>query len=297
MHPIYAAGIQIIETVQLIANPVLDTFFIVITQMGGELFYLLALPLIYWSLSMELGFSVGIASLTTTWINVGMKQLLHQPRPFDLKPGLNRITEHGYGIPSGHAQGSATFWGYLFLRIRSAKMRIPAAALMLLIAFSRIYLGVHFPTDILGGWLLAALVLTLMILLKPAIDKLFRGEVTLPVIVLLNIVPVALVFIDPTRKTATMPAALIGLIDSFLLYRRFFTPEIRCGIAGRMARFFLGAVVLAGLYLGLKSVFPVEGESFYVIFRFLRYMIAGLWIGGGAPFLFEKIGLNKEKRA
>ena len=88
-----------------------------------------------------------------------LKWLLHRPRPlvyFGLAPAVN------YSFPSGHAFVGTVFNGLLAAILcdlfprRRAYIVAAAAALVLAIGFSRIYLGYHYPTDVLGGWLAAA---------------------------------------------------------------------------------------------------------------------------------------------
>jgi undecaprenyl-diphosphatase len=92
-------------------------------------------------------------------INTALKELLHRPRPNTLYANLMRFKT--YSFPSGHAFGSATAYGLLAYQ---ALIGIPApwnffAALFVLaliasIGLSRVYLGAHYPSDVLGGWLL-----------------------------------------------------------------------------------------------------------------------------------------------
>jgi len=67
----------------------------------------------------------------------------------------------GGGLPSGHTQGAVVVWGYLVSQFRRRTLWILAGFLMIGIPLSRLYLGVHFPTDLLGGYILGALCLTI----------------------------------------------------------------------------------------------------------------------------------------
>lgn len=90
--------------------------------------------------------------------NLIVKNLVARPRPcwiFDI-PGLMIEVPKDYSFPSGHTLSS--FIAALVLLDSDWKIGIPAAVIAVLIAFSRLYLFVHFPTDILGGIILAILV-------------------------------------------------------------------------------------------------------------------------------------------
>lgn len=67
--------------------------------------------------------------------------------------------EVGYGLPSGHAQHTLVEWGVIAAWVHRRWFSVLAVALVASIGFSRIWLGVHFPTDVLGGWLLGAVLL------------------------------------------------------------------------------------------------------------------------------------------
>jgi membrane-associated phospholipid phosphatase len=129
-----------------------------VTNLGGAAAYLALLPLIFWCYDEEKGIRLALAVLASVWINLGLKFLCDQPRPFwpGYDPSVGIITESANGFPSGHAQISLTLW--VIVASWNGKPWAYAAAILtsLLVGFSRLYLGVHFPTDLLGGWVLGA---------------------------------------------------------------------------------------------------------------------------------------------
>ena len=101
-----------------------------------------------------LGSTVAIAD---TLLNKGLKQLFQRTRPEDIIP---LIDQGGYAFPSGHSVTSMAFYGLLLFLVQTRmedrkKAKVLSVVLILLIALigpSRIYLGVHYPTDVLAGW-------------------------------------------------------------------------------------------------------------------------------------------------
>lgn len=116
------------------------------------------------SLREKYGVKFAIAALSSTALYQIMKYIFQRPRP-DL--ALRLIEQGGYSFPSGHSMNCLVSYGiliYLLLRYcenrKLAKiLSVGLGLLIVLIGFSRVYVGVHFPTDIIGGWSLGIAVL------------------------------------------------------------------------------------------------------------------------------------------
>lgn len=85
-----------------------------------------------------------------TLLNLGLKQIYAAPRP-DLLPHLDIV--HSYSFPSGHSAGNMMFFGALALLAGGRIAQALAAAMILMIGVSRVWLGVHWPSDVLAGWI------------------------------------------------------------------------------------------------------------------------------------------------
>ena len=168
MDTIFQWGIDFIKMIQQVDSPLLDSFFRAVTSLGNELFYLILFPFLLWCIDFYLGIKVGIIFLLSVLANTEIKEIFQQPRPFDILPEIQKAYASGYGFPSGHAQSSVVVWSSITYWKKQTWIRNLSILLILLIGFSRIYLGVHFPTDVLGGWLIGWLILGLsyFILLK-----------------------------------------------------------------------------------------------------------------------------------
>ncbi len=103
-------------------------------------------------------------------LNQILKYLIRRPRPSHLR----LITESGFSYPSGHAMASTAFYGAMVLLLLNSSINkkvkyllsTTLIILIILIGISRIYLGVHYPSDIIGGWLISYLILHLLILVR-----------------------------------------------------------------------------------------------------------------------------------
>lgn len=323
MQPFWDFGIYIIASFQNITWLVRPmTFF---SFLGSEEFFLFVLPLLYWCVDTALGLRVGLILLFSTWLNEVFKILFHAPRPFwystDVKAYANETT---FGIPSGHSQTAVAVWGMVAYYINRPWVWFTSIFAMFLIGLSRIYLGVHFPTDVLAGWLVGGLLLFCFIkfwdpvavwlkkltlakqvlvaflvslgfigLAELAIYSL--GNWTIPDTWLLN---AAVAFPDgpmpdPLNISGVISTAgtLFGLSFGLAWFTRQGGFSIEGSIGQRVARFLIGVVGVAILYLGLKVIFP-SGEGIVPnIFRYLRYSFVGAWVSAGAPWLFIRMKL------
>lgn len=160
----------------------LTAFWKFITHSGDRYVVILlgVILLLIKSLREKYGVKFAIAALSSTALYQIMKYIFQRPRP-DL--ALRLIEQGGYSFPSGHSMNCLVSYGiliYLLLRYcenrRLAKiLSVGLGLLIVLIGFSRVYVGVHFPTDIIGGWSLGIVVLVAMIYAFEKFDSRSEG--------------------------------------------------------------------------------------------------------------------------
>ncbi|MDR0636942.1 MAG: phosphatase PAP2 family protein [Treponema sp.] len=312
---LYFWEIDLIKAIQTIKSPMLTALMKAITALGTEMFYLPILLCLFWCIDEKKGIRCVLLFLLSAALNLIMKDLLKQPRPFNFEPALGLAFESSYGIPSGHAQLSLTFWGFLAswltaeTNVRFARRRwlvwICAIGIILLIAFTRLYLGVHFPTDILAGWLLGMLVLILYRVLEPRISSLLeRGGTRARTI---SAAALALLM-NMLGVDVMLGGAMLGLSVGYSLCLKYAPFSARAvGQKSRYAvltsRYLLGLIITAAIVLFLRLVLPGEHTLFVAIplwglgspyTRLAEFLLAGalgLWAGLGAPWCFLRTGL------
>lgn len=128
---------------------------------------------------VAIGYVLALSSILTTSLNNLLKLLFHRVRPDNL---LSLIAQGSYSFPSGHAMSGLVFYGlviFLFilpLKNRPAKYCLTGllSLLIFFIGVSRVYLGVHYPTDVLAGWSIG---LCLLILFEYAADRFPRKHI------------------------------------------------------------------------------------------------------------------------
>ena len=291
MDSIFQWGLNFIMMIQQIDTPLLDSFFRAITSLGDELFYLLLFSFLLWCVDFYLGIRVGIIFLLSVYVNTGVKEIFQQPRPFDIVPEIQKAHAYGYGFPSGHAQSSMVVWESIAYWKKQPWIRYFSVLLILLIGFSRIYLGVHFPTDVLGGWLLGGLILGLSYFIFSKIKLNFIQKNMIFKIIGITLFPVILLKIQSSPDIISGVAALTGVGYGLLFFSSFIGGIQPRQWLQRLFSFLLGIFGIGIIYLGLKLILPSEGQSFYQLSRFFRYLLLGIWISFGAPWLFIRMGL------
>jgi membrane-associated phospholipid phosphatase len=287
--------LELIRAIQTLRSPALDLLFRSITSLGNEDFYFLLLPLLLWCVDFAIGARLAAVFLVSTYINVSLKDLFRLPRPFVLDPSVRLYDAEGYGMPSGHAQLSVVIWGTLAHAFRKAWLWLVAGLLAALIGFSRIYLGVHFPTDVLAGWLIGAALVAIYIALQPRVETWLEERGFEAQLVAVVGLPMTLVLLHATEDTVSLAGILLGAGVSIALLRRRFDYAAAGPLWKRVVRFLLGMVVLVALRFGLKALSPQSPEPLRLALRFTRYAILGLWIALGAPWLFNKLQLAPRK--
>lgn len=152
--------IQILDWLYSLHSPIMDKIMVFITSLGdGGIFWIAAAVLLLcFKKTRRWGIAMGGAMLMGfVIVNLGVKPLVHRTRPYEVK-GLEELLikrPSDYSFPSGHTQVSfAAAWILYVMNRRTGRL---ALLLAVLIAFSRMYLYVHYPTDILAGFLCGSL--------------------------------------------------------------------------------------------------------------------------------------------
>ncbi len=140
---------------EYLRQPWMDGFWKTITHLGdaGMFWIVTAIVLLIWKRTRKAGLSASLALIIGALItNVALKNLMARIRPYEVVAGLTRIIEqqHDFSFPSGHTCASFAA-AFALYRTLPRKWGIACLVLAALISFSRLYVGVHYPSDVLGG--------------------------------------------------------------------------------------------------------------------------------------------------
>lgn len=154
---------EILKFLEGIRNPVLDTFFSLITHLGEETIFIIVGLIFYWCINKKQGYFLFFVGLFGTVVNQFLKLWFRIPRPWVKDPEFTivesaRAEATGYSFPSGHTQSSVGLFGGIAATRKEKVIKAIMLVLCLLVPFSRLYLGVHTPLDV-GVSILVAVVL------------------------------------------------------------------------------------------------------------------------------------------
>lgn len=288
------SGLRLISWVQQWNGELLNIFFRFFSFLGEEYFFYMALPFIMVFFGSELGLSFVLFFLFSTLLNVLFKGLFHLPRPFDLEPSLQWMKASGFGFPSGHAQVSVVLWGWVALQIKSQRWRKILVSTMILTGLARIYFGVHFPHDVVGGWSIGALLLASFYQLKKADAYILRRD-TLRwqwLLFAFAALPSLYLFFHPDA------VALVMVWFSVLLGISFSGKWAQSARAERFNKkvflaSLLGMLGVMGVVLVFSKLLP-ENQGFIPMLkiRTLQFVTIGFWISLGIPWIAKKVQKN-----
>jgi membrane-associated phospholipid phosphatase len=321
MDGIYQIGIALIQWLQG-ASPALDGFMKAITFLGTIEFYIIFIPVLYWCVDQKLGLRVLFLLILADFMASYFKQLLHQPRPYWIGDVKALGLEPTYGIPSSHASNTLAVWGLIADRIKKSWMWVFTVLLLFLIGLSRLYLGVHFPQDVLGGWLLGLVMLLVFLNYEvPFLDwwtqktvstRIWLGFLLSMALILIGLLVLALIsgvqdppewasFATEARDPSyylTLGGFTFGAVAGVTLMQEHASFKMEGSVLQRVGRYALGIIVLFALYLGLDVLFalfaPDASLAGYVL-RFIRYASVSFWAIFGAPWVFVKTGLAERQ--
>ncbi|HKI56889.1 MAG TPA: phosphatase PAP2 family protein [Trueperaceae bacterium] len=263
---------EVIHALQSVASPALDRLMLIVTQLGSQQAYVVLLLVTYIGVDARIGRRLAVYFLAGFYLNEQLKALFHTERPFRIDPGVLRsqgalATAGGNGFPSGHAQGSTTFWGLAAAYGRRAWLTAAAVLLVAAISLSRLYLGVHLPVDVIGGILIGLAVLFAGL----AIDRM-RLEVPKAWVLLAGLaVPLAVHLLLPTPDSGV----LLGALAAFLVGPEL-VPHATVGPwPSRALLSLLGLALVFAVQLGSGALLAPDVRHLPLV-SFVRYLLVGL---------------------
>ncbi|MBQ5951018.1 MAG: phosphatase PAP2 family protein [Lachnospiraceae bacterium] len=280
-----------------------------LSAFGEQLLLVAIMGFLYWGLDKEFGKYVGVNILVVNVWNPMLKNAFLRLRPYFV-PGYNvkllrlidgsadvmDVAAQGYSFPSGHSSNAVVIYGSLAAHEKKRSLLWAAAVVLpLLVGFSRVFVGAHFPTDVLCGWLLGAAVVALI----PWLRRLIRIQWVFYAVLVAIAAPG--LFFCRSNDYFTSFGMLLGFVFADPFEQKFVRFENTSNLLRCALRTLGGAALYFGLNAVLKMPFPkqlLESGTAGLVIRMLRYAVTIFVVIGIYPMVFRLTGkLWKEKKA
>lgn len=289
---------------QQMRTPALDALMLVATRLGEEVFVLAPLLLCYWCLDRELGLRIGFTYFAGGIVNQFAKLAFRVERPFvrdaRIQPHPRAVgTATGYSFPSGHTTSATALAAALALRWKKKGwVWLLGGLYVALVGFSRMYLGVHTPADVLGGFVLTALMAVAVDLIlrdvknHPAHIRIYFALGAAAALALL-LYAQGLVATGAAPESQAVDAfktcgAAFALLLGLPLERRYVRFTVDAPPRAQAVKFLCGLVLALVIKGGLRAVL---GTSLPM--QFVRYFVTVLFVVLGYPLLFTRVMKKK----
>ena len=288
-----------------IRNPFFDWFFSLITHIGDETVFLVIALVVFWCISKKDGYYLLFVGFFGQVINNLLKLVFRIPRPFVADPTLKPVDAAveravGYSFPSGHTQNIAGTLGTVAARTKRTWVKILSVAVIVLVAFSRMYLGVHTPIDVLTS---LGIALILVLALYPMFKTEERFEKCMPFLVIAAILfSLAYMLYFPMFKNVPhdranlqsglefaymMAGCTIGLAVVHFVDSGFTKFDTRAPWYMQIVKLIVGFGIVIAIKEGLKIPLNFICGGNELIARMVRYFLMVAFAGAVWPITFK----------
>jgi len=280
MSSFYEWQMRFIYFLQSFSNPFLDGFFNFLNYFDTLVFYFLMLPIVWVGYKRKWGIRLYFLIIISTLVGQYLKNIFSQPRPFFLDPNVCKIIVKGYGFPSGAAIASVMLGTILIYTWRNRLSWIIGLNYIFWVSLARIYLGVHFLTDVLGGWVIGLAWAYIFFKSYPPIERFIKSLPLNAAYLLSQLLGVILFFVSGDRYDIYLSSTTMGIGAGLYLQARynnfledgkkFFEIALRSSLA------VLGAI---GLYFLINYIFSLFTFSYHIPIKlFVQFYVIGFWI-------------------
>ena len=288
----FAFELEFLKWLEGLRTGFLNVIFEGVTMLGEETLIILLVVALWFAVDKKLAQQVFFVTATSLSVNGIIKNFAQVPRPFTKGISCVRVdTATGYSFPSGHTQGFATWSSFFAIKVKKIWLSVLVGVLITLVAVSRLYLGAHYPSDVIVavvlGVSLSAFGNYLFVKVKDT-KKLYLGTF----LIMTPFIAYFLYVADPLFADLFKTFGMIGgmVVVSFLDEK---TEPLSYEVAWwkKVIRIVLGVVIAVALKEVIKrmNVFEVMPISLFI--DAIRYFVVVMAVGVLCPLLFKKIKL------
>lgn len=302
---------EFLRLLEGLRTPALDTIMSLVTKLGEELFFMAFAIIMFWCIDKRRGYYLLSVGFLGTVLNQFLKLVFRVPRPWVLDPNFTivesaRAEATGYSFPSGHTQNAVGTLGGVARSSKKRWVQIVCVILLLLVSFSRMYLGVHTPMDVGVSFVIATI---LLLVLYPVFERmdsnpnlmyiLLGGMTALGIgyLLFVSLYPFpadtdAANLASGTKNAYTLLGATLGVLVAFHVDRKYTNFQTEAPLLGQILKLVIGLALTLGIKSGLKPVLNALLAG-HQASNLIRYFLMVIFAGVVWPLTFKwfaKIG-------
>ncbi len=283
--------LDVLLFLQNIRTDILNVLLQGITMLGEEVVMVLVIAILYFCIDKKFAQKLFFVTVSSAGINGIIKNLVRFPRPFATGKIIcvREDTATGYSFPSGHTQTFASMSTTIAKKLKKPLVTFLVGILIVLVAFSRMYLGAHYPSDVVVG---AVLGVVLALIGTSLFDKVENKKVLyLATIILLT--PFAVLFLINPDEHFEDFYKIFGMLIGFLLAVMFeekYAPlEYNVSWWKKVLRVVLGVGFALAVKEGVKLLNIFDSLRMNLVFDAFRYGLLIFVALGICPWIFKKL--------
>lgn len=300
---------QVLYFLEGIRTPFFDGLLSLLTNLGGESLFIIAAVMVFWCIDKRWGLYILVCGFYCTLLSQVIKLLARVPRPWVIDPDFTivesaRAAAQDYSFPSGHTVNAVAVFGSCGLVTKKTWLKVICALCIAVTAFSRLYLGVHQPKDVLAGLALGLIVIF-------AFYPLFRREsgcpswliYLIPLLALASVVWIELSdwpadavqssLLDGAKNCYTLLGCGLGLLVALPIEKKYVAFDVKAPLWAQALKVALGLGLLMAIRVGLKPLLALVTDNvnlasavryfFVVLFGLAVWPMTFKWFAAGCP--------------
>ncbi len=272
--------LEFLKALQSINSPFLDAILTIFNFFSQQYFLVLLAGVTYWVVDKKKGEALAYSMIVTLTISCGIKGVFKVPRPYNYDGirVLNKNTAPGYSFPSADSSTAASIATTIGFWVKKPIVKTLLAFYVITIGFCRMYFGLHFPTDVIGGFIIG-------VIIAYCINKILDSKIDTNI---LNIILVAtslcFAFAGQEEDYYKAFGLLLGACVGIFIEHRFINFGYNISFSKKVLRLLAGIAGIIIIELLCSSLLP-QGIFFVVLDKFLlTFFAVGIY-----PAIFKKL--------